>query len=106
MAAFTNAKNFAVISGRSVAEIRQMCKLQVIPNEKSGRDYLIDIDAAMEILKKRAANFEGHQFEFTPKPPKSEQVTMPTHSRKKTRKKTGSGFLDMLNQLAKEVQTG
>lgn len=99
MAAFANAKNFAAVCGRSVAEIRQLCKLQVIPNEKSGRDYLIDTDAAMKVLKERAANFTGHKYEFTPKPKETKVISI---SKVKPAKKTGNNFLDMLNQLAKE----
>lgn len=100
MAAFANAKTFAASCGRSVAEIRQLCKLQIIPNEKSGRDYIIDTDAAMKVLKERAANFAGHKFEFKPKPVEPKVISI---RKPKVAKKTGNNFLDMLNQLAKEA---
>lgn len=62
---FTNAKQFAAITGRSTYEIRDLCRKQLIPSEWVGKGYRIDTEAALDVLKKRAASFEGHKYDFT-----------------------------------------
>lgn len=89
--AFANAKNFAVISGRSVAEVRQLCKAQIIPNEKSGRDYRIDVETSIAVLKSRAENYAGHKLVCISVEPRPS----------KPKKRNSTSFDDKLKKLAR-----
>jgi len=60
---FATPRKFSSITGLSVKEIRILCRLQIIPCEKTKHNYRITVEPALEILKKRAAGFEGHKYE-------------------------------------------
>lgn len=94
---FTNAKLFSEISGRSVKEIRHLCQTQVIPNEKSGRDYRIDTEESLRVLKERASDFTGHKYEMVAmrRPPKVPKLS----TRNSARSGKKDAFLEKLAEL-------
>lgn len=91
---FANAKKFAQITGRPIENIRELCRLQQIPCERTGKEYSIDIEAAIAVLKQRAADFEGHKYDFT-------VTKRPEYSRAKRagKKKSEENFLADLGDL-------
>lgn len=90
---FANAKTFAKISGRPLKEVRRICSEQKIPNERTGRDYLIPVEAALNVLKERAEKFVGHRMIISYAPNPCVRSLVRTH------RKTGVSFLDQCNEL-------
>ena len=89
---FANAKTFAKISGRPLKEVRRICSEQKIPNERTGRDYLIPVAEALNVLKERAEKFVGHRMLLS-------YSTNPCVSTIRLPKRTGVSFLDQCNEL-------
>jgi hypothetical protein len=47
------ASEYATHSGYPLLTVKNFCKEKILPNEKIGRKYLIDVSVADEILKQR-----------------------------------------------------
>lgn len=59
---FASARAFAKIAGRSQREISSLCRQQIIPNEKLAKGFRIPVQDALDELRRRASEFQGHQM--------------------------------------------
>ncbi|MDT8903263.1 hypothetical protein [Anaeroselena agilis] len=58
---FAYPAKFAVITGISQKEIRKLCRLRIIPCERTAHGFRIDVQGALAVLRCRAMEFAGHR---------------------------------------------